>query len=83
MFSDAPITRLTPRQKQIVELLTTGMSNTDVALILSIKRDTVQRHIHSACEKLSLTNRVQLIVAFAIWKVRQDDARQYICPETK
>lgn len=63
------ISRLTLRQIQIVEMLARGHGVGATAAILSISRDTVQRHVRHACEKTQVDNRIQLIVLFAMWKV--------------
>jgi Response regulator containing a CheY-like receiver domain and an HTH DNA-binding domain len=63
------VARLTPRQLEIVGLLAEGHSNKTIAAILSINWLTVRTHIHNACERLGVDNRIQLIVIFAMWKV--------------
>lgn len=71
--ASVPIHRLTPRQIQILELLTEGMSQKQIASILSIGTGTVKSHIRRACAKTLLDNRIQLIVAFAVWKATNDN----------
>lgn len=60
------ISRLTPRQLEIVGLLAQGQSTKTTANILSISPETVKRHIYRACEKMELENRTQLIVVFTM-----------------
>ena len=65
------ISRLTPRQLEIVGLLAEGHSNKMIATILSISRHAVKRHIYRACLKTEL-NRIQLIVMFVMWREKKD-----------
>ena len=65
----AMIEKLTPRQLQIVELLAQGNSNKQTGYLLSIKQDSVKRHIMDACRRSGVENRTQLIVIYAMWEV--------------
>jgi DNA-binding NarL/FixJ family response regulator len=66
------ITRLTPRQLQIVELLVCGHTKKRIANILSISPETVKTHIHKVCTKLEVDNRIQVVVIYTVWKVRNE-----------
>lgn len=50
---------LTDREKQVLGLVVTGMSNKEIGGKLSITESTVKRHLHSILEKLHMENRVQ------------------------
>ena len=63
------MSRLTPRQLEIVGLLAQGQSTKQTSIILSISSETVKRHIYRACQKTELENRTQLIVLFTMWNV--------------
>ncbi len=63
------ISRLTPRQLEIVGLLAQGQSTKQTSNILSISPETVKRHIYRACQKMEIENRTQLIVIFTMWEV--------------
>lgn len=67
------IDRLTPRQMEIVSLLAEGKSARDIAAILSITLDMVKQHVYRARNRLGLDNRIQLIVVFVMWKMRNDE----------
>ncbi|MBS4213198.1 MULTISPECIES: response regulator [Neobacillus] len=57
----SPSTRsLTPREKEILLLLTEGITNKQIAEHLFIAENTVKNHIKNLLEKLGLENRVQL-----------------------
>lgn len=51
---------LTPREKEILQLVTQGLTNREIALELSIAENTVKNHVKNLLEKLELDNRVQL-----------------------
>jgi DNA-binding NarL/FixJ family response regulator len=52
--------RLTRREREIVNLITDGLSNKEIATKVSIATDTVKSHVHNILEKLSLRSRVQV-----------------------
>ncbi len=57
--------RLSPREREVLELLTKGATNKEIANGLSISENTVKNHLKNILEKLHLENRVQA-VAFAL-----------------
>ena len=59
----APITRLTPREAEILEMIAIGHSNKQIASELHIALATVKNHVHSIFEKLSVDGRVQAVAA--------------------
>ncbi len=58
---------LSPREKEILQLLATGASNKHIAETLSISENTVKTHMQNIMEKLQLQNRSQA-TAYAIKK---------------
>ena len=57
---------LTPRQREILELIDSGLMNKEIARALSIQLTTVKNHVHQILEKLGVTHR-----AAAAAKVRK------------
>ncbi len=51
---------ITPREKEILELVVAGLGNKEIALRLSISESTVRNHLHNILDKVHLQNRVQL-----------------------
>ncbi|HET7711078.1 MAG TPA: response regulator transcription factor [Thermoanaerobaculia bacterium] len=51
---------LTRREVEIVQMLTTGLSNREIADKLFISEGTVKSHLHTIYEKLGLKSRLQL-----------------------
>jgi len=52
---------LTPREKELLKLLTKGYTNDQIAKNLMISIFTVKNHVHNILEKLEISNRAQLI----------------------
>ena len=50
---------LTLRQKRVLELLSSGMSNKSIARALGISEITVKAHVSAILRKLGVANRVQ------------------------
>jgi len=56
---------LTPREKEVLSLLTTGRTNKEIAKALFISEKTVKSHLNSIFRKLDVARRLQAIL-FAI-----------------
>ncbi len=56
--------KLSEREKEVVQLVSQGLSNKDIGAKLYISESTVKNHLRNILAKLHLQNRVQL-VAFA------------------
>jgi len=52
---------LTPTERQVVQLLSEGLANNDIATRLFVSPRTVQSHLTHVYTKLGLTSRVQLV----------------------
>ncbi len=57
--------KLSPREHEILELLTKGATNKEIAATLCISNHTVKNHLQNIMEKLHTQNRVQ-VVAYAL-----------------
>ena len=51
--------QLTPREREVLELLGRGISDRDISQQLSLSVSTVGHHVHNILRKLRLKNRVQ------------------------
>jgi len=60
-----PAAKLTPREHEVLQLLTQGGSNKEIANALCISESTVKNHLKNILAKLHLQNRVQA-VAYAL-----------------
>jgi len=56
--------RMTPREREVINLIAEGLSNKEIASRLGIATDTVKSHVRNVMEKLMLHTRLQ-IAAFA------------------
>jgi DNA-binding NarL/FixJ family response regulator len=57
-----PQAGLTPREREILALLSTGVSDKEIGSQLRLSASTVRHHVHSILRKLRLKNRVQAAV---------------------
>jgi DNA-binding NarL/FixJ family response regulator len=60
-MADAPSSRLSPRERQIVKLVAESKSNKEVANILQISGKTVESHRANIMEKLGLHSVTELV----------------------
>lgn len=60
----AVISRLTPREWQVIDLIADGSSNKEISSRLHLSVHTVKSHVHSVLEKLTLHSRLQ-VAAYA------------------
>lgn len=58
---EAPASGLSPREHEVLELLTRGAVNKEIAAALAISENTVKNHLKSIMEKLHVENRVQIV----------------------
>jgi DNA-binding NarL/FixJ family response regulator len=52
--------RMTKRERQVIELVSEGCSNKEIAQELHLSPYTVKSHVHNILEKLALSTRVQI-----------------------
>ena len=57
---------LTPREREIVDLISLGLSNKEVGRQLDLQEGTVKVHLHNIYTKLEVSNRT----ALALWRLR-------------
>jgi two-component system nitrate/nitrite response regulator NarL len=65
---DDQIASLSPREREILELIARGDSNKEIARALSIAETTVKIHVQHILRKLDLSSRVQAAVVLATRK---------------
>ena len=53
---------LTPRELDVLKCIAEGMSNKQVAQMLSVSTTTVRSHVSSMIRKLNVENRTQLAI---------------------
>jgi DNA-binding NarL/FixJ family response regulator len=55
----SPLAQLSPRQREVLELLSLGMDNDQIATRLFISRNTVKFHVRTIYRRLGVHNRVE------------------------
>lgn len=55
----SPLAQLSPRQREVLELLALGMDNDQIATRLYISRNTVKFHVRTIYRRLAVHNRVE------------------------
>jgi PAS domain S-box-containing protein len=58
-----PLPRLTPRQREILGLIASGLSTSEIATQLTISRETVRNHLRSLFSELHVHTRLEAIAA--------------------
>jgi LuxR family maltose regulon positive regulatory protein len=66
---------LTKRERQVLRLLCTGLSNPEIAAELIVATGTVKKHLHNIYGKLSVRNRSQAILRTEELGLLQEESR--------
>ena len=64
MFENHALTGLTNRERQVLELLSAGMSNEEIAKTLMLSVHTVKAHVANILCKLNVRNRICAAVKY-------------------
>ncbi|OAI43832.1 hypothetical protein AYO38_10370 [bacterium SCGC AG-212-C10] len=57
----SPGTFLTAREREVLELVALGFSNSEIANILTISANTVRSHLHALCVKFNANGRMKML----------------------
>jgi DNA-binding NarL/FixJ family response regulator len=78
-FQAAPLQTLTAREREILALVASGLSNKRVALELDLQEKTVKHHMSRILAKLNVSNRTEAAMAL---RDAGEDGRQQSGPRT-
>ena len=56
------MTHLTPREREVFDLLTRGLSNPEICARLVISEATAKTHVARVLQKLDVRDRVQVVI---------------------
>jgi DNA-binding NarL/FixJ family response regulator len=71
-FGTLALRELTPREREVVLLVATGVTNLEVSAVLGISLETAKWHTKNALHKLGMRNRTELAVRLRRWVVPMD-----------
>ncbi|MEE6260021.1 response regulator transcription factor [Plantactinospora sonchi] len=54
---------MTPRERDVLTLITRGLSNAEIEAVLHVSRGTLKTHIGNLLTKLAARDRAQLVIA--------------------
>lgn len=61
IIQDNDLSSLTTRELEVLQLITDGMSNKEIAMYLKVELQTVKNHVHNILEKLKVRNRREAV----------------------
>jgi TolB-like protein/tetratricopeptide (TPR) repeat protein len=65
---DSLFARLSPRRREILDLVIKGLTNDDIATVLTISPGTVRNHMTGVLADLQVANRTEATAAYLTWK---------------
>ncbi|MFT3765097.1 MAG: LuxR C-terminal-related transcriptional regulator [Minicystis sp.] len=67
MTGTLPVETLSPRQRDVLQLVAKGLTNSEIGGTLGISAETIRTHVTSILAKLQVTNRTEAVAAYLSW----------------
>lgn len=64
----SPLARLSPRQREVLDLVARGLTNQGIADVLKISSETVRTHVTAIIARLEVSNRTEATAAYLSWE---------------
>jgi len=62
LLDQAKLDQLTPREREVLDLIARGLSNREIAAALGVEESTIRTHVKRILMKLNLRDRVQVVI---------------------
>jgi DNA-binding NarL/FixJ family response regulator len=62
LADQAKLEALTPREREVLELIARGLSNREMAAALAVEESTIRTHVKRILMKLDLRDRIQVVI---------------------
>jgi DNA-binding NarL/FixJ family response regulator len=62
LADQAKLEALTPREREVLELIARGLSNREMAAALAVEESTIRTHVKRILMKLNLRDRIQVVI---------------------